>query len=161
MTVSSPSEFARNHGILGYLHFLIFPVDMFVSGDEYFEAAREQRVGELTPIFFWLIPLLLILSNFTYLQGLGLAAFFLLEIIILIILSIIYCWRFSLSFIIELFINLFLSFLILGLFVTIMAFLWASCGIIAIIVIAIGLFSYLGKAGGFGHSDDRYYDDDW
>ncbi|MEW5821423.1 MAG: hypothetical protein AB1782_14625 [Cyanobacteriota bacterium] len=157
MSSISPSEFAKDHGILGFLHFLVFPLDIFISGDGDFEAGREQRVCELTPILFWLIPLIIILTNFTYLSGLGLALFLLLEIFLLVFLSIIYCWRLSIGFLFELFINYFLSFLILGILMMVLTFIWASCGLIIIVIFVVGVISYFSR----GNSDRDYYDDDW
>jgi hypothetical protein len=154
MKAAGASEFTREHGILGYLHYLVFPLDLFMSGDEHFEASREQRVVELTPIMIWLIPLLLLLSNITYLNPLGLIVLFLAETIIMTFLTIIYCWRASLGFIFEIFVNYALSFFMLGILMFLLLYLASSCGIIAIIVIIIFAIAH------FSRNSD-YYNDDW
>ena len=157
MAVVTQSEFTKEHGILGYLHYLVFPLDLLFSGDEVFEAGREQRVCELTPILCWLMPLLLLLSSFTYLSGVGLALFFLLEVFILVFISIIYCWRLSIGFLFELFFNYLLSFIIMGVLFYAAMFLWASCGMILIVIAVIAVIAF------FSRGNNDYYNDrdDW
>lgn len=157
MAIASQSEFTKEHGILGYLHYLVFPLDLLFSGDEIFEAGREQRVCELTPILCWLMPLLLLLSSFTYLSGVGLALFFLLEILILVFLSIIYCWRLSLGFLFELFFNYLLSFIIMAILLYAAMFIWASCGMILIVIIVVAVIAFFSR----GNNDYYNDNDDW
>jgi uncharacterized membrane protein len=155
MRAAGPGAFAKENGILGYLHYLVFPLDLFMSGDEHFDAARDQRLNELTPIMFWLIPLLLLLSNLTYLNLLGLVALFLVECILLVILSAIYCWRASFGFLIETFVNYALSFFLLGFLIFAVMFMFASCGIVIVVIAVIAAIAYFSRGSG------QYYDDDW
>lgn len=155
MAIASQSEFAKEHGILGYLHYIVFPLDLLFSGDEQFAAEREQRVCELTPILCWLMPLILLLSSFTYLSGIGLGLFILFEVLILLAVSIVYCWRLSLGFIIGLFFNYLFSFIIMGVLLYTAMFIWASCGMILIVVMVIAVIAFFSR----GNTD--YYDDDW
>ena len=150
---SSLTEFIEDHGALAYLHYYVFPIDLFMSGDEKIEAAKEQRICELTPIMCWLIPVIVILSTFTYLQGFGLALFFLLETIILTVLSVIYCWRLSLGFLLELFFNYIICIILTVLIISVAMFLWASCATIFVVGIVIAAITF------FNRGD--YYDDDW
>lgn len=155
---TGPGEFAKENGFLGYLHFIVFPLDLFVSGDEEFEAGREQRVTELTPILFWLMPLIVLLTATTYLNGLGLLALFLIETIALVFLSVIYCWRLSLGFLIETFVNFALSFALMAFLIYLIMYAFSSCGFVIFVIIIIAVIAYFSRGGGY-YDDD--YDDDW
>lgn len=156
MAIASQSEFAKQHGILGYLHFIVFPLDLLFSGDEKFAAEREQRVCELTPILCWLMPLILLLSSFTYLSGIGLVIYVILESLILLAVSVVYCWRFSLGFLAGLFFNYLLSFIIMAILLYVAMFIWASCGVILIVILVIAAIAFFSRGSGYD-----YYDDDW
>lgn len=157
MTTSNSKSFTQSKGFLGYLHFLIFPIDLFSQDNEEFEASREQRFNELTPILCWLIPLIVFLSSTTELSFPGLLILFGLEVIILTLLSIIYCWRASIGFIIETSINYAVSFFLICLMFLIFSIIIAPCGIIGIVVIAVFLFQFLSKKG----DNSSFDDDDW
>lgn len=156
--VSSSANLAKDHGILGYLHFLVFPLDLITSYDPKWIAARKQRICELTPIMFWLIPLIVILSGLISISPLGMAILYAIEVVLLTIVSMIYCWRGSLRFIIETAINYLLSFIIFGTALFFIAMLILPFGFCGIVVIVFVLISMFGRGGGGRYYDD---DDDW
>jgi hypothetical protein len=64
MTVQTPGEFISERGWLGWLYHLVFPLDLWlVPKDDEADYFREQKFTELLPIFGWLVPLAVILSN--------------------------------------------------------------------------------------------------
>lgn len=154
MSSVSPANFSKEHGLLGYLHYLVFPLDLFITGDEAFEAGREQRVNELTPILFWLIPLLIVLAGTTSLAGLGIATLFLFEIAVLVFLSAIYCWRASIGFLLELTVNYAVSFIVLGIFLYALITLVFSLGFVVIVVGIIILYNLFFRNSGYDNDDD-------
>ena len=149
----NPASLVKEHGIMGYLHYLVFPLDMLLIGGEQWAAAREQRIVELTPIMFWLIPLIIFLSDTASLNTFGLIIFFLLEIVLMTVLSLIYCWRMSLGFFIELLANYALSFLLYSFIIFAGFFLFSVCGTLIIIILVVIFFMSISSKSGFDSDD--------
>lgn len=156
MTASMLRKFEESSPGVKFLHYLVFPADLFYSGNAYNIADREQRFYELTPIMGWLIPLILIMTTFTYLSGFGLVLYLLIQICLLVVMSIFYCWRISPGFVVGLFFNYLFSFILLYILLNALSFIFASCGIVLFIVFIIGLITFFSR-----NQHDYYSDDDW
>lgn len=129
------SGFISEYGILAYVHHLIFPLDLMYSDDDEWLARREMKINELTPILIWLMPLILLLTNTVSFTGFALALFLALEAFVIAFLSLIMTSRWTFSTFVDLFLNYCVSFLLLGIALFSLMFLYASCGLL----IAIGI----------------------
>ncbi|HEY9766238.1 MAG TPA: hypothetical protein V6C82_07725 [Chroococcales cyanobacterium] len=64
MKAMTPAGFIEERGIWGWLYYLIFPLDFFLPSKNPPGADfQETKYQELFPIFLWLLPLAVLLTN--------------------------------------------------------------------------------------------------
>lgn len=78
----------NTHGWKGYFYYLLFPLDLFRPDTDEQLAYTETKLGELLPVFGWLVPLLVLLTTTTTSMGFfALIFFFALEAALLALLT--------------------------------------------------------------------------
>ncbi|HBN07657.1 MAG TPA: hypothetical protein DD435_03070 [Cyanobacteria bacterium UBA8530] len=117
------SDFIEEKKIWGWLYFLVFPLDFFFAPEDPDGVAfQEEKYSELFPVFLWLLPLAVLLTNTVSIGAVGMFFLFgVLSAMLSVLTS--YHLRLEAGKTIEILLNLWAGLILISLSLFLLAFL--------------------------------------